>query len=46
MGGNAVKNFGNVIRLNTHEFDELALDIVRNSLSTVLLICKHCGSTL
>lgn len=28
MGGNAVKNFGNVIRLNTHEFDELALDIV------------------
>lgn len=28
MGGNAVKNFGNVIRLKTKEFDELALDIV------------------
>lgn len=28
MGGNAVKSFGNVIRLKTKEFDELALDIV------------------
>ena len=28
MGGNAVKHLGNVVRLKTKEFDELALDII------------------
>lgn len=28
MGGNAVKNLGNVVRLKTDEYDELALDVI------------------
>jgi len=28
MGGNAVKSFGNVVRLKTEEYDELALEVV------------------
>lgn len=28
MGGNAIKQFGNVIRLHSNEFDDLSLDVV------------------